>query len=297
MMQTTRRTVASLALTAILAASPVLGQSTDQATAQDSAATADTVVATVAGRDITLGQLILVRANLPQQYQQIPDQALFDAILKQIVDETLLHMEAEERELENRKDLSLALAIQRRSVLADAALASIIEEKLTEEAIISAYEARTANITPQEEIRASHILVKEKALADEIAGKISSGGDFAELAAEHGTDGTKDRGGDLGWFIEGDMIPEFSVAAFALTPGQVSEPVETQFGWHLIKLADRRPRAAPTLEEARPALVQELTREFAISSIDLLRESAEISYPETQPPADVIRNDSIVAPN
>lgn len=148
---------------------------------------------------------------------------------------------------------------------------------MTDEALRAAYEARKAEPDfAREEVKSRHILVEDGATAAELISELEDGADFAQLAAEHSTGPSGEAGGDLGWFTRDQMVAPFADAAFALEPGEVSaEPVETRFGWHVIKAEDRR-TTVPTFEESRAELEQELGREAVTALLDELRSEAEI---------------------
>ncbi|MFV0474965.1 MAG: peptidylprolyl isomerase [Pikeienuella sp.] len=146
------------------------------------------------------------------------------------------------------------------------------------------------------EYKARHILVDDEAEAAEIAGLArAEGADFAELAKERSKGPSGPQGGDLGWFTEGQMVAEFQAATFALEAGQVSDPVKTQFGWHVIKLEEIRDRAAPPLEEVREDLIGELTREETMKLLEELRAAGDIVIPEGKPGLSSLRDDSLIA--
>src|SRR5690606_30914637 len=138
--------------------------------------------------------------------------------------------------------VQFALTNQERGVLASAYMEQAVTERLNDEAIEAAYQERYAGAEPVEEAHAAHILVEDEATAQEIREELDEGADFAALAAEHGTDGTASRGGDLGWFTHERMVPTFADAVFAMEAGTVAGPVETPFGWHVIKLFEKRQR-------------------------------------------------------
>jgi peptidyl-prolyl cis-trans isomerase C len=266
--------------------------------AQEAAAPAAdpaTVVATVGDVSITLGDIIAVRADLPPQYQALPDETLYDGIRQQLVDQALLEAAAEAEGLENAPAVARALAVQRRSVLADFFIRKAVAEGVTEEAVQAAYDERFANAPAVQEVRASHILVPTEEAAKAIRAELDAGADFAALAAEHGTDGTKAQGGDLGWFTREMMVAEFADAAFALEPGQIAGPVQTQFGWHLIRLAEKRDQPKPTLDEVRAEIEQELGGEVALAAVEALRGQAAVTLDESRPGLASIRDDALVA--
>ena len=259
--------------------------------------TADTVIATVGDYELTLGELIAVRQSLPEQYQSLPPEVLTEGLLTQLVDQTVLAVRAEQTGLAARTDVRLNLLNQRNSALADAYLRERVGQRIDEAAIREAYETRYAEAEPVEQVKAAHILVEEEETAREIAAKLEDGADFADLAAEHGTDGTAEQGGDLGWFEQGDMVPEFADAAFALEAGAVSDPVESPFGWHLILLQDRREKPVPPLESVQQEIVQSLAEEAQEAIVQEARAATGISLPETTLPADAILQNDLIAPD
>ncbi len=254
----------------------------------------DTVVATVNGETVTLGEVIIVRAGLPAQYQQVPDAQLYQAIVEQLINRTLLAQHARSKGYEDSKLAEIRAGFDRRDFLANLELRDVVEAATTEEELRKEYDKRHTTAEPVIEARASHILLAEKELADEIHAKLAAGGDFAELAKEHGTDGTKDRGGDLGYFAHGDMVPVFSDAAFALEVGAFSEPVQSQFGWHLILLTDKRERPKPEFDAVREEIGQEMATAAVKRSMESLHVSADIVKPETPIDPSVIRRDDLL---
>ncbi|WP_339950361.1 peptidylprolyl isomerase [uncultured Albimonas sp.] len=259
-------------------------------------ATADMVVATVNGKPVTLAEVIIARASLPQQYQQLPDAQLLPALIDQAVVQTLLAQQAEEAGRGEDPIAALHAEIARKSYLAESEMAKVVADATSEDALRALYEEKAAEMEPTPEIRASHILVEDKALADEIKAELDGGADFAELAGEHGTDGTKERGGDLGWFDEGQMVPAFAEAAFGAEEGAVVGPVETQFGWHLILVTGQREAPVPTFEEMRQQLAQEAARAVATEKVESLRAGADVEMSETMPDASAIRRDDLLSP-
>ncbi len=298
-------TAAALGLT--LAAGPALAQESEQETEQQTEQetqqqsgqeTADygieTPLAEVDGQTVMLGDLIAIRRQLPQQYQQLPDQALFQGILEQLIDQTLLAEAAREAGIDERPAVAVQLRTQERAILADAYLAEQALERVSEEEIGTLYQERHVEGEPVEEVNAAHILVESEETAEELRAELDAGADFAELAEEHGTDGTASRGGELGWFTRDQMVPAFADKVFAMEPGSIAGPVETDFGYHLIKLNERRDRPAPPLEEVEGELRQELAQEARREVIEELRAGAEIAEPDSSVPPSAVRADELL---
>jgi peptidyl-prolyl cis-trans isomerase C len=262
-MHTLTRPIAA-ALTAFALAGP--------AAAQDAPAL-DTVVATVNGDAITLGHMVAARSSLPQQYQQLPDDVLFNALLDQLVQQTLLSQTQDA--LSGMAEM--ALENERRMLGAAQAIEGIVGESVTEEALQAAYEARYADAEPGTEYNASHILVETQELAQQLIEELEGGADFAALAEEHSTGPSGPSGGSLGWFGEGAMVEPFQNAVQEMEPGSVrSEPVQTQFGWHVIRLNETRPAEAPALDEVRGELAEEIRQAAVEDRLQALSDAAEI---------------------
>lgn len=256
---------------------------------------ADTVVLTINGKDITLGEVIAVRQSLPEQYQNLPDEILLGALIQQLADQQMLADAAEKAGLAEGYNVKLALKNQRRATLADAYMTDVLVKGITDEAVAKAYEAQFANAEPVVEVRASHILVADEEKAKELKKMLDEGADFAKLAAEHGTDGTKTRGGDLGYFVKGQMVPEFANAAFALEKGAISDPVKSPFGWHLIYLADKRDRPKPPLDQVRDTIVENLSKELQQKVVTEGRATSEVRQPALVIPPAAVRLDALLA--
>lgn len=286
-----RNLLIATALSGLLATTPLLAQ-------EDAAAEADydanTVLATVNGTDITLGNLVVLRNRLPQQYQQVPDEALFPGLLEQLIDQTLLAQSESGSPDEDPLEVALLVENERRGALATIAITDIISEPLDEAAIQSAYDQMVADFEPQPEFNASHILVEGEQQANELKSEIEGGADFAELASEQSLDGSAENGGELGWFGMGRMVPAFEAAVTDAEPGEVVGPVETQFGYHLIKLNDKRESSAPSLEEMRPQIEDQLRQQQVQDAVAAMREDADIEEPEVSIPPSAISDISIV---
>lgn len=231
-----RQPMAAALLVAALAAPPALAFDPDQ------------VVARVNETEITLGHIAIAATQLPPELRAQPAEVLFRGILEQLIRQAAVAALGDGTL--TRRD-RLALENYRRSLLAAGVLERALEPALSETSVRRAYDARYASTAPESEFNAAHILVETEAKAREIAAEIAKGADFAEMARRHSTDGAAASGGALGWFGFGVMVPEFEAAVQALEPGQVSEPVQTRFGWHLVKLNDRRMASVPPYDVAR----------------------------------------------
>ncbi|MCP9482566.1 peptidylprolyl isomerase [Shimia sp. CNT1-13L.2] len=239
---------------------------------------ADTVVATVNGEEITIGQMQIVRERLPEQYQSLEDSVLFDGILDQLIQQTLLAQSFEGNEPQRIKQ---ALTNERRFLLADAALNSEIAKGVDEDAIKAAYqETYVTNFVGPKQYDASHILVETEEEASAIREEILAGADFAEKAKEKSTGPSGPSGGALGWFGPGQMVAPFEEAVVQMEVGEVSQPVQTRFGWHLILLNDTRTDDAPAYEAVRDQLASDIQTARIDELLSSLSSQADVSRPE-----------------
>ena len=250
---------------------------------------AQTVVATVNGSDITLGQVVALRETLPQEYQSLADDVLFKGILEQLIQQTALSQSQEDK-LTARDEVMISN--QRRTYISGAALQAVVAEAVTDATIQAAYDAKYKGSAPLIEYHASHILVATEEQAKDLKVQLDGGADFAGLAKANSTDGSAAGGGDLGWFGPGMMVKPFEDAVIALQPGQVSAPVQTQFGWHLILLAETRNAAAPPLADVSADLSAELQRQAIEAHVTAITEAATVTRVEGIDPT-VVRSQTL----
>ena len=237
-------------------------------------ANASTVVATVNGEDITLGHVIVVAASLPDQYRNLPNDVLFTGILDQLIQQTALAQSASE-ELPQR--VTLALENERRSLIASEEVERVLSEVINESSLQKAYDEKYSDSAPEQEFDASHILVETEEEALALITELEGGADFAELAKEHSTGPSGPRGGALGWFGPGMMVPAFEAAVVEMDKGGVSAPVQTQFGWHVIKLNDTRAKNAPAFEDVEAEIRAELSKSTIDAFIDEVTSKSTIT--------------------
>lgn len=245
----------------------------------------DTVVATVNDTEITLAHLVAIYDRLPPNYRQIPAEVLFPGLLDQLVDQQLLMEAALANDAEEKRTVRIQLENDRRAALANDSVMRVIDAEVTEDAVQAAYEEITSEMTRTQEYNASHILVEAEEEAIEIKGLLEDGADFAELAAERSTGPSGPNGGNLGWFGPGQMVPEFDAAVQELEVGTISEPVQTQFGWHVLTVNETRLSPLPSLEELREEIEGQLNQDALAAEIEGLRDAAQIVLPEAQVPA------------
>ena len=258
-----------------------------EATLPVDSVSADTVVAVVNGTEITLGELIVARQRLGPQFAAMPADQLFNGLLQQAIEQQLLADTLEEQPAR----VDYALKNEARSLRAGEAVNAYLEGAVTEEAIDEAYAELTATMEPTQEWNASHILVETEEEAAEIREEILAGADFAEMAAARSIGPSGPNGGELGWFQPGMMVAPFEEAVAGLEVGEVSEPVETQFGWHIVKLNDARMAPVPSREELYQQLVGMVQEKAFYSRIDELTEAGKIETVETGAIDPMVLND------
>ncbi len=237
----------------------------------------DPVVAIVNGAPIQHSDVEEASGRLPAQMRQVPFQAVFELLLDSLINTKLVAGQAREQGLHEEEKIERQMARIEDQILERAFLIRYIEERVTEDALRERYKKLVEETKDKEEISVRHILVETEGKAREITADLKKGEDFAELAKKRSTGPSASNGGDLGFFSADQMVPEFAKAAFALDKGAFTEtPVKTQFGWHVIKVEDRRAAKLPTVEEVSETLRDELSREIVGAYIQGLREKADV---------------------
>ncbi len=267
---------------------PPTAEPTQQPSAPAAEPSPDTVVAIVNGTKITRADVIASAQSLPPQYQQQIN-AIFPALIDRLVDLTLLSDEGRKQNLQDAAEVKARVAQFTNQVIQEMVIRRHIETMMTEDAIKARYDKFVAEQPQGTEVHALHILVKSEAEAKDVITQLAGGADFSTVAKEKSTDpSAQQNGGDLGYFAAGDMVPEFEKAAFALEKGQSStEPVQSQFGWHVIKIVDRREKTPPTLDQARGQIEELLSSELVTAYVTSLRTSAKVEMfnPDGSPKA------------
>jgi peptidyl-prolyl cis-trans isomerase C len=238
----------------------------------------DPVVATVNGQPIRLSELEIAQQSLPQQYRNMPLQAVFPALLDRLVDSKLVVLEGKKNKVNEDPAFKKRMAFVEDQVLQDFWIQREIARKVTAEKLQQRYDERLKSMPSEEEVHARHILVATEDEAKALIADLKKGTAFDKLAKEKSTDKASGaEGGDLGWFKKSDMVKEFADAAFALKKGELTEtPVKTQFGYHVIKVEDRRKAPPPAFEELADQLREEMSREAVTAQLDQLRSGAKI---------------------
>ena len=263
MMKLSSRLLRTICLAALLGAAPAVSSFAQEAPAPEAAPAAiapETVVATVGGEQITEADLSFAAEDLAQDLAQMPAQERRAFLLRVLIDMKVMAGAAKTAGMDQTELFAQRLNYLKERALRRAYFADAIAGQVTEEAIRADYDAFVAQFQPAEEIHASHILVETKEEADAIKAELDAGGDFATIAQEKSIDpGSGANGGDLGFFSKGMMVPEFETAAFALAnPGDISAPVQSQFGFHIIKLEEKRESSPPTFEQVAPQIQQQV---------------------------------------
>jgi peptidyl-prolyl cis-trans isomerase C len=246
----------------------------------------DPVVAKVNGTEIRQSDLTAaeedIGPNLPPTMQ---GDAKRDYLITYVTDMIILAKAAEARKLGDGADFKRKVDIARNKLLMEALLGAEAKTAVTEAAMRKVYEEATKAIGEEKEVRARHVLVEKEDEAKAILADLKKGGDFVVIAKEKSKDpGSKDNGGDLGYFTKDQMVPEFAEAAFKLDKDQLSDPIKTQFGWHVIKVEDKRSRQAPEFEKVKDQVEQYVVRKAQSDLVTKLRSEAKIE--KTPPPAD-----------
>ena len=241
-------------------------------------AAGDPVVARVNGTEIHRSEVMRTIGSLPAQVRQMPTEMVFPAVLDQMVNGKLVAAAAATQKLADDPEFKDKMKLAAERVIQEVYLTRAVKAKITDEALKARYKKYLEENPPQDEVKASHILVATEAEAKGLIEQLKGGADFAKLAKEKSSDAAAAaQGGDLGFFTREAMVAPFSEAAFAGTVGKVIEtPVHTQFGWHVIRVDDRRKAPPPSLDEVRGDLESELSQEIVASVVAELRAKATV---------------------
>lgn len=237
----------------------------------------DPVIARVNGTEIRQSELDAVEAELGRQLHAMDPDAKRDYLVTYIIDMHLVAKAAEAKKLAETPEFKRKLANARNRLLMEEMLEAASKTAVTDEAMRMVYTDAIKQVADEEEVSARHILVETEDEAKQILAELKKGGDFAAIAKDKSKDpGSKAKGGDLGFFSKEQMVPEFAEVAFKLTKGQLSEPLKTQFGWHIIRLDDRRKKVPPAFEEVKDQLASFVERRAQSEMVARLREGAKI---------------------
>jgi peptidyl-prolyl cis-trans isomerase C len=270
-----RRVPAALAVLALV--SLCLAAAVQPAVAQEKAD--ETIVAKVNGKAITESDMQLAENELGGDLANLPPEIKRRALAEYLIDNVLFAEAAEAADIASSPEFKEQMDYLRRRLLREQYFEKTLKGTIGEDEAKKIYDARIADLKPEDEFAARHILVESEEKAKELRAKIAGGADFAEVAKENSTDtGSKEQGGLLGYFVKGQMVPEFEGAVVKMQKGEVSEPVKTNFGWHLIKLEDRRRKDPPSFDSVKNTIMNSLVVRKAQEKASTLREKAQLEY-------------------
>ena len=253
---------------------------------------ANTILATVGETKITLGHVIALQSRLTTQYKNLDDSTLFSGILDQLIQQAVV---AENVKKRNFSEIKYEYENQVRTYLANLHIEKITLRKLSETRIKEFYESQYKASRSSKEFNASHILLETEAEALEVQNMLRESKEFSELAKARSTGPSGPNGGNLGWFSKGMMVPPFEKAVLVLKVGEISDPIQTQYGWHIIKLVDVREKAIPTLDEARSEIEQALRQEDVKIEIQNLTSKTKVIRSEISIDPSIIRNTELIS--
>ncbi|TYO65150.1 peptidylprolyl isomerase [Bradyrhizobium hipponense] len=250
----------------------------------------DPVLAKVNGLDIKKSDVALAEEELGPSLAQMDPATKDENVLSFLIDMKIVAKAAEDKKIGDSDEFKKRLAFARNRLLMDGLLASEGKAATTDDSMKKVYEEASKQITGEQEVRARHILVETEDEAKAVKAELDKGADFAELAKKKSKDPGSADGGDLGFFTKEQMVPEFSTVAFALEPGKISDPVKSQFGWHIIKVEEKRSRKAPDFAQVRPQIEQYVTRKAQADYVAKLRAEAKVERMDQ--PADAAKTDT-----
>lgn len=269
--------IAALLAAAVMALAPTSGIAQDAA----AAVSPETVVATVGGEPITEADIAFAAEDLSQELAKMPPAERKAFLVTVLIDMKVMAKAAREAQMDQTELFKQRLEYLEDRALRRAYFADAIAAAVTPEAVQAAYDEYVAGFQGQPEVHARHILVATEDEAKAVKAELEGGKDFAELAKEKSTDpSAQQNGGDLGFFGRGMMVKPFEDAAFAMQPGQISEPIQSDFGWHVIKLEESRTSQAPSLEQLAPQLQQQVMYQTFEKTVADLKAGLEIAIPD-----------------
>jgi peptidyl-prolyl cis-trans isomerase C len=243
------------------------------------------VVARVNGAEIRSSDVTAAEEELGTGLPPMTAEAKRDYIVTYLADTLLVAQAAEKQKVGDTPDFKRKLAMARNKLLSEVLLQNEAKSAVSEGAMRKVYEDATKQMSAEKEVRARHILVETEDEAKAIGAELKKGGDFAELAKQKSKDPGGSEGGDLGYFTKDQMVPEFSDVAFKLEPGKISDPVKSQFGWHVIKVEDKRDRELPSFDKVKDQIETFLVRKGQSEMVTRLRAEAKVERLDAKPAA------------
>jgi len=274
-----RRRASLLGLTGTILALALAWMPLRSASAQDS----DPVIARVDGTEIHASDLALAEEDVGNNLPHMNADGRRDYLTTFVTDMVLVAKAAEAQKITDQTEFKRRLEYYRNKILMDMVLQSEAKSAVSDAALHKLYDEVSAKMGNEKEVHARHILVETEDEAKAILAEIKKGGDFAELAKKKSKDPGGAEGGDLGYFTKDQMVPEFSEVAFKLEKGQLSDPVKTQFGWHIIKVEDKRDRKVPEFDKVKDQLATYLGRRAQAELITKLRKESKIERLDSKP--------------
>ncbi len=260
----------------LLGASAALAQTTNTTPPAAGDTKSDPVVAVVNGTTLKRSDVVASAQTLPAQYRNQVDQ-LFPQLVDRLIDITLMVEEGRRQKLQDDPEVKAIVARYEDEAIREVLVRRFLADKVTDDILKKRYADEITKMPPTEELRASHILVKTEDEAKAIIKQLDGGADFAKMAKEKSTDASAGNGGDLGYFSDGDMVPEFYAAAAKLKKGEYTKaPVKTQYGYHIIELTDRRTKAVPKFEEVKDQVKDQVTQELVSAWLADLHKGAKV---------------------
>ena len=287
-------TMLAAALVALFAGAQVPAHAADTKAPADAAASGDSaakatapdpdkVIATVGDMKIRQWELDMAEDSLDPQFAKMPEAQRRVAALSTAIDVKMLAKKAEEAGLDKSEEFKREMQFTRERALHNLYFKNKVVDAISDADIKARYDKEVAAQPPEEEVKARHILVKTKKEAEDIIKQLDKGADFAKLAKEKSTGPSAAKGGELGYFSKGQMVPAFEQAAFSLKPGQYTEePVKTQFGWHVIQVEDKRKAPPPPLDEVSGQVKQVLMRERYLKVLQSARKQMKVDIKDPQ---------------
>jgi peptidyl-prolyl cis-trans isomerase C len=254
----------------------------------------DKVLAKVNGVEIRESDVALAEEELAPSLQQMDPASRKENVLGFLIDLQIVAKAAEDKKIDTTEDFKKRLAFARKRLMMDSLLANEGKSATTDEAMKKVYEEAAKQISGEVEVHARHILVETEDEAKAVKAELDKGADFAELAKKKSKDPGASDGGDLGFFTKEQMVPEFSAVAFSLEPGKISDPVKSQFGWHVIKVEEKRNRQAPPMDQVKGQIETYVTRKAQAEFVAKLREAAKIERMDK--PAEAAKPDAAKEP-
>jgi peptidyl-prolyl cis-trans isomerase C len=236
----------------------------------------DPVVARANGIDLHESDITFAEEEVGGNMPNLPPQQKRDYLINYLVDVVVLSQAANQQGLAERPDVKHRLSFDHNRLLMEALLQDVGRAALSDEAEHKIYDEAVKQASNEEEVRARHILVPTEDEAKAILAELKGGADFAKLAKEKSKDPGAAEGGDLGYFTKEQMVPEFAAVAFKLNKGQISDPVKTQFGWHIIKVEDKRIKPTPTFDEVKPQIENYVAHRAQAALVEKLRNAANV---------------------